>query len=274
MSSTFAVGEPHTARCRKTKPTHTYPYVNLRNEVTLGTLAMSIVHDLRNPLAAIHLGAQMLNSSQLTEQHVRRLARNIYNDTLRIQELLQDYLELCLTRERRPQPSNLRSLIAQVVKRIATVAEAQSVALVQDVPGDLLVTLDPRRIDSVLTNLLVNALDAMPAGGSIHISAIAAEGSVVIKVLDTGPGIAPEIRDRLFEPFVTARKPNGWGLGLAQAREVVIDHGGEIWLESPPGGGACFAFSLPASLESGQNEKREHPTLEAANAMAMALEFP
>jgi signal transduction histidine kinase len=75
---------------------------------------------------------------------------------------------------------------------------------------------------------------------------------VVIRVLDPGPGIAPEIRDRLFQPFVTARKPNGWGLGLVQARQVVIDHGGEMWLESPPGRGACFAFSLPVSPESCQ----------------------
>jgi signal transduction histidine kinase len=243
--SMFAVGI-------QTKPIPTHAGVDLRNVAALGTLAMSFVHDLRNPLAAIHSGAEMLNGSQLPEQQVRRLTRNMYNASVRIQELLQDYVDLCRTRGSQPHPSNLRSLVAHAVDTIAAVAEAQSVVVVQDVPADLVVTLDRRRIGSVLANLLANALEAMPAGGSIHISTIAAESSVVIRVLDTGPGIAPEIRDRLFQPFVTARKPNGWGLGLAQARQVVIDHGGEMWLESPPGRGACFAFSLPASSGSYQ----------------------
>jgi signal transduction histidine kinase len=221
-----------------------------RNVAALETLAMSIVHDLRNPLTAIHNGAEILNRSQLPEQQVRRLTRNMYNASVRIQELLQDYVDLCRTRESQLHPSNLRGLVANAVDRIAAAAEAQSVVVVHDVPAGLVVTLNRRRIGSVLANLLTNALEAMPTGGSICISAMVAESSVVIRVLDTGPGIAPEIRERLFQPFVTARKPNGWGLGLAHARQVVIDHGGEMWLESPPGWGACFAFSLPASSRS------------------------
>ena len=236
---------------------------------------MSVVHDLRSPLAAIHSGAQILNGPQLPEEQVRRLARNMYNASIRIQEMLQDYLELCRASESRRLPSNLQGLVADAVRRIADGAEAQSVAVVQDVGPDLFVTVERVRIGSVLANLLVNALEAMPAGGSIHISAAIAEhsletqidrvanrpkqvaapeahcrpakGFVVTRVLDTGPGIAPEIRDRLFQPFATARKPNGWGLGLAQARQVVTDHGGQIWLESSSSVGTCFAFSLPAS---------------------------
>ena len=239
MMSMFTVGGPAPA----------YTGMDLQN---LGTLAMSVVHDLRNPLAAIHSGAEMLNSSQLPEQQVQRLARNMYNASLRIQELLQDYVDLCRTRESQPDPANLRSLVVRAVDRIAAVAEAQSVVVVKDVPADLVVTMDRTRIGSVLANLLANALEAMPAGGAIHISAIAAESSVVIRVLDTGPGIAPEIRGCLFQPFVTARKPNGWGLGLAQARQAVMEHGGEMWLESPPARGACIAFSLPVSPRSCQ----------------------
>ena len=230
----------------KTKPIPTHAGVDLRNVAALGTLTMSFVHDLRNPLAAIHNGAEMLSGSQLPEQQVRRLTRTMYSASVRIQELLQDYVDLCRRRESGRHPSNLHNLVAHAVDSIAAVAEAQSVVVVQDVPADLAVILDSRRIGSVLANLLANALEAMPTGGSIHISAMVVESLVVIRVLDTGPGIAPEIRDRLFEPFVTARKPNGWGLGLAHARQVVIDHGGEMWLESPIGWGACFAFSLPA----------------------------
>jgi signal transduction histidine kinase len=245
MKSLILVSEPVAAHRGKTVPISTPAAADLRSENFLGSLAMSFLHDLRNPLAAIHSAAEMLNRSKHSEPQVQRLASNMYHASVRMQELLQDYIDLCRTRESQPRPSNLGTLVAHAVDMVAAVAEAQSVVVVQDVPADVVVAIDRRRIGSVLTNLLANALEAMPAGGSIHISAIAAESSVVIRVLDTGPGIAPEIRDRLFQPFVTARKPNGWGLGLARARQVVIEHGGEMWLESPPGEGTCFGFSLP-----------------------------
>src|SRR5581483_3081847 len=129
--------------------------------------------------------------------------------------------------------------------RISAIAEAQSVRVMEEVPEDLEVNVDQSRIGSVLANLLVNALEAMPGGGWIHISAAAEENTVIVRVRDAGPGIAPEIRDRLFQPFVTAGKSNGWGFGLASARQFVAEHDGEIWVESGAGGGACFAFTLP-----------------------------
>ena len=172
MMSMFSIGEQASA----------YRGMDLRNEDALGTLAMSVVHDLRNPLAAIHSGAEMLNSSQLPEQQVQRLARNMYNASLRIQELLEDYADRCRTRESQPHPASLHSLVARAVDQMAAVAEAQSVVVSQDVPEDLVVTVDRVRVGSVVANLLGNALEAMPAGGSIHISATAAESSVVTRV--------------------------------------------------------------------------------------------
>jgi signal transduction histidine kinase len=206
---------------------------------------MSIVHDLRNPLSAIYSGAEMLLESQLPLAESHRLAHNIFMSAVRIKELLQDYVDHCRATERQVSASNVRNLISDAVDRIAPLAEAQSVALVQDVPADLAVLVDRRRIASVFTNLFVNALEVMPQGGSIHISAYSLDGTVVIKVRDSGPGVPTEIRDRVFEPFVTAGKSNGWGLGLASARQVINEHGGEMWLESRAGG-ACFGFSLPS----------------------------
>src|SRR5262249_5354812 len=142
--------------------------------------------------------------------------------------------------------SDLGELVTSAVDKIALVAKAQSVEIVQNVPDDLVIPLDRQRIQRVLVNLLVNALDVMPGGGTIRISALVEHHSVLIKVRATGPGLAPEIRDRIFQPFVTAGKAGGLGLGLALSRQAVIDHGGRMWVESGSHG-ACFAFCLPSS---------------------------
>jgi signal transduction histidine kinase len=205
----------------------------------------SIVHDLRNPLSTIHVGAEILIGSKVSEPQVHRIARNLYGASVRMKELLDEFVTRKRGTERGLEPSDLRELVASAVDRIALVAEFQSVHIVQKVPNNLVIALDRQRIQRVLVNLLVNALDVMPSGGTIRISAIRQHHSVVIKVRDTGPGIAAEIRDRLFQPFATAGKVDGLGLGLAFSRQTVIDHGGQIWAETARRG-ACFAFSLPA----------------------------
>jgi len=212
---------------------------------TIGRLATSIVHDLRNPLAAVYGGAEMLMYSQLSEAHIQRLARNMYKASLRIQELLQDLLDVGRGHAGEINPHNLRELVDDVVASFAAAAESQSVRIDVDVPESLEVPLDRHRIERVFMNLLGNALEAMPGGGTIAISATNKGGSAVIDVRDTGPGIAPEIRDRLFQPFVTAGKGTGLGLGLALSRQAVMDHGGDMWAHPANSRGACFSFRLP-----------------------------
>jgi signal transduction histidine kinase len=94
--------------------------------------------------------------------------------------------------------------------------------------------------------LLANAAEAAPRGGSIRLDATAADGIVRLTVTDSGPGIAPELRGRVFEPFFTTR-PRGTGLGLAIARQIVEAHGGHIAADDAAGGGACFTIALPAA---------------------------
>jgi signal transduction histidine kinase len=206
----------------------------------------SIVHDLRNPLSTIHGSAEILISSRLSESQVRRIVRNMYGASIHMRELLDEVLTRFSGTDRGAEPSDLGESVTSAVDKIALVAEAQSVEIVQNVPQDLVIPLDRQRIQRVLVNLLVNALDVMPDGGTIRISALVEHHSVLIKVRDTGPGIAPEIRDRIFQPFVTAGKAGGLGLGLALSRQAVIDHGGRMWVESGSDG-ACFAFCLPIS---------------------------
>ena len=204
----------------------------------------SIVHDLRNPLSTIQGSAELLLSDRLSREQVHRIARNLYSASVCMRELLDEILTRYSGSNRSVEPCDLRELVNNAMDKVALVAEAQSVEIIQNIPENLHITLDRPRIQRVLVNLFVNALDVMPSGGNIQISAIPEGGLVLVKVRDTGPGINPEIRDRLFQPFATAGKSGGLGLGLAFSRQAVLDHGGQMWVERG-GCGACFAFYLP-----------------------------
>jgi len=214
---------------------------------TIGRLSSSIVHDLRNPLAAVYGGAEMLVDSDLTPAQVKRLAANIYRASRRIQELLQDLLNVSRGNARGAEMCKLRDVVAAGCEPLREAVEAQDVRVGIDVPEDIELPLERNRMERVFSNLVGNALEVMPDGGEIHIAATACDGVVTVEVRDSGPGIAPEIRDSLFEPFVSARKKGGLGLGLALARQTVIDHGGELSAESEPGRGACFRLRLPVA---------------------------
>jgi signal transduction histidine kinase len=212
----------------------------------------SIVHDLRNPLTAIHGGAELLVGTPLSQPQIHRIARNMYCASVRMKELLDELLSRRASREPETERCGLDELIACAVNQIALVAESQAVRIIQNIPDRLTVDVERHRIQSVVVNLLVNALEAMPTGGTVDISAVFDAYSVVVQVSDSGPGIAPEIRHRLFQPFATAGKANGLGLGLALSRQAVIDHGGEMWVE-PSRRGACFCFRLPRTIPPGRS---------------------
>ena len=225
--------------------------------------AASIIHDLRNPLATIRASSEVLIRSGLSESQVRRIARNVQGASVRIEELLEEFFGQCRGANRQRELSEVRELTADAVHRIADLAESQSVEIVQDVPRGLQIPVDRLRIHRVLINLLVNALEVMPEAGTIRISAFSDAGAVRIQVRDTGPGIAPEIRDRLFEPFVTAGKAGGIGLGLAFSRQAVLDHSGTIWAEECRHG-ACFVIRLPAAPREPDGLRLTHHAREFA----------
>jgi signal transduction histidine kinase len=100
-------------------------------------------------------------------------------------------------------------------------------------------------MERVFLNLIDNALGAMPEGGSLEIAAETSDKTVVVKVQDTGSGIAPQILPILFQPFVTGGKKNGVGLGLALSHQTVLDHGGELWADAEVAMGARFFIKLP-----------------------------
>jgi signal transduction histidine kinase len=214
---------------------------------TIGRLSGSIVHDLRNPLAAIYGGAEMLVDAELPPAHVKRLAGNIYRASRRIQELLQDLVNVSRGKRSAPEMCRLREVAVAACDSLASAAEAQGVQVSLSISPDIELPLERSRMERAFVNLIGNALEAMPDGGEVRISAALDNDSVLARVEDNGPGIAPEIRSNLFQPFVTAGKRNGLGLGLALTRQTVIEHGGELWVESEPGRGARFLFRLPGA---------------------------
>jgi len=241
------------------------PVITASELTARGSDVVSIVHDLRNPLATIHLGAEMLAGSVLPQTQLQRVGANIYRASVRMHELLQEFLDESRRAAKQMELADVRELVTSAVDEIAARAELQFVDIVRLIPEGLSIPLDRHRIHRVLVNLLVNALEAMPDGGRIFISAVSSRRSVLIRVRDSGPGIAPEITDRLFQPFATAGKTDGIGLGLASSRQTVLDHDGEMWVE-PSFRGACFAVRLP--LERRAAHDRPSPNVRSNDPAA------
>jgi signal transduction histidine kinase len=210
---------------------------------TIGRLSTSIVHDLRNPLAAIYGGAEMMVDSDLPPPQVKRLAQNIYRASRRIQELLQDLVNVSRGKEKAVEVCRLRDVIGAAWEVLARSAETQSVKVILDVPEDIELPLERSRMERVFVNLFSNALDAMPEGGRIEVAARRDDTVVMVEVGDTGPGISSEVRASLFQPFRSGKR-NGLGLGLALSRQTVLDHGGDMWADANGSGGARFRLRL------------------------------
>lgn len=219
----------------------------IRNEriSTIGRLASSIVHDLRNPLAAIYGGAEMMVDTDLTNEQMKRLAANIYRASRRIQQMLNELADVTRGKREAPEVCNLAEVVSAAVDSQNGPAAERGVTITVDVPEGIELSLERNRIERVFLNLIGNALEAMPGGGEIAIRANSVDSGVVVEVADTGPGISEQIRAQLFQPFVTHGKRSGLGLGLALARQAVLDHGGDMWVESQPGRGARFHVRLP-----------------------------
>jgi signal transduction histidine kinase len=216
---------------------------------TIGRLSTSIVHDLRNPLAAIYAGAEMLFDTKLAAPQVRRLATNIYRASRGIQEMLQQLLNVSRGRSGAPETCSVRDVIAAAWSTMETEADMQKIELITQVPDGLECPMERARMERVFRNLLENAVEVMPSGGKVCIEARSDDAAVLIAVKDNGPGIRPEVRNRLFQPFVTYGKKNGLGLGLALARQTLLDHGGDLWVNGT-GPGAEFHMRLPKERRS------------------------
>ncbi|MBM3815029.1 MAG: HAMP domain-containing histidine kinase [Acidimicrobiia bacterium] len=212
---------------------------------TIGRMASSIVHDLRNPLAAIYGGAEMMVDTELAPGQMKRVAENIYRSSRRIQEMLNDLLQITRGNKGERELCAVSEVVDAAVETLQAAAMKQQVRIETEVEGRLEAPMERQRIERVFINLIGNALEAMPEGGKIRVEAREAGEGVEVSVSDNGPGIAPEVRGQLFQPFASHGKNSGLGLGLALSRQSVLDHGGDLWVEETNGPGATFRLRLP-----------------------------
>jgi signal transduction histidine kinase len=224
---------------------------------TIGRFATSLVHDLRSPLAAIYGGTEMLVDTNLSNEQTRRLAANMYRASRRIQELLQDLTDVGRGGVRSVEVCRLIDVVNAACDSIPNRAALEKVSIIRKIPPEIEVPVERGRVERVLLNLLDNALEAMPTGGQIYITASQEQDNVTIRIQDTGPGLPENAWSTLFQPFATFGKPNGLGLGLALSRQTIVDHGGDLWAERHVQAGALFCMRLPIA-GSPQAQAREN----------------
>jgi signal transduction histidine kinase len=210
---------------------------------TIGWFSASILHDLRNPLTTICAGAELLMDVDYNSTEVKRLAARLCHAAGRMRQLLADLPSVTRDNVSTAEVCDLREVIAAASEAAATAMDQHSADILLNVPDGINLLLVRSYIERVFFNLIANAFEAMPGGGTVRIAARKAATSVLVEVEDTGPGIPDCISDRLFEPFVTSGKEHGLGLGLALARQTVRSHGGDMWAE--PAAGARFIISFP-----------------------------
>lgn len=227
-----------------------------RSEQVRRNLVSDVAHELRSPLMNIR-GYLELLQDQVLEPTPETLA-SLYEETTLLSRLVADLQDLSLAEAGQlrlaRQPISLEEVAGQAVQIVQPHLARKNLTLRVHLPLDLpRVEADQERIAQVLRNLLSNAIIHTSSDGEISITASVIETMVKISVQDTGAGIAPEHLPYLFERFYRAdssraRATGGTGLGLAIVKQMVEAHGGQIVVESPPGKGACFTFTLPAVL--------------------------
>jgi signal transduction histidine kinase len=218
----------------------------------VGRAANSISHDLRHHLAALVANAEFLYEAEKLRLDPDEVYREIQTASEQMTELLDSLRDLA--REQR-NISPVNASIDQCVRRAIEVARTRPELRDREISiratGDMTGVFDPKKMERAFLNLAVNACEAVPnRNGKIGFDILSTPDSFEIRVSDNGPGIPIFIRNNLFDPFVSAGKPNGTGLGLAIVSKIIADHGGAVSVESTSGSGTTFLVKMPRVQQS------------------------
>jgi len=215
----------------------------------LGEVGAVLAHEVRNPLAGIKGYGQLL-AERLPEGRERDYAHLIVRESLRLEQLADDILLYTRSDAKPFLAGDLYAVVGQLSNLLAPQLEIAGVRMVVSIAEHVKVNCPDDQLHRLLLNLLTNAIQALPEGGDIALVAIVHDDEVEISVADNGPGVDPEVRAVLFEPFRTS-KARGAGLGLALCKKIVDGCGGTIEVGDAPEGGALFSVKLPAVLPEG-----------------------
>ncbi|HEV2972759.1 MAG TPA: ATP-binding protein [Pirellulales bacterium] len=227
---------------------------------SVGKLAASVAHEIRNPLTAIKMWLFSIQETARGNVELNRKLRIVSEETTRLESIVRSFLEFSRPPALRCQPQNVGAVIEQTLELLRLRLEEGAIgaehATREDLPP---IMADAAQLKQVFLNLLGNAADAMTGGGEIRITATAendADGRpmVVVRIRDTGAGMPQDVQRRIFEPFFTT-KETGTGLGLCISAQVMARHGGALVLESSTDKGTTFAVWVPIAREEsdGQN---------------------
>ena len=214
---------------------------------TIGQMASSISHDLRHPLTAVVANSEFLCEEQPTAEQRQGFYQEIRAAVDQMNDLVESLLEFSRGRESpRTAAVNLDELIERVARSVASRAEFQGIEIRVDCPHPFECSVDPLKVERAVGNLVINACEAVAAGGGrVEVRVSAADSAAEIRIADNGPGVADSIRGAIFQPFVSHGKANGTGLGLAVVQKICRDHGGDATLESSVAGRTVFKMTLP-----------------------------
>jgi len=216
---------------------------------TVGELAAGAAHEIRNPLTAVRSSLQYLETKS-TDEETRKLLATALRETGRINETVSALLAFSRPSETVKERLDLRDILAEGLDLIAYEAQSRRIAVVRDFPGPLLIHGDRSQLKQLFLNLYLNAVQAMPAGGTLRVEARGPDGpKIAVAVADTGEGIPEDRLDRIFDPFFTT-KTNGTGLGLSICEHIVKTHDGDIAVRSKAGRGTTMTVTLPRTAET------------------------
>jgi len=212
---------------------------------SLGRLSAGIAHEIRNPLGSIQGAVEILGQNINEGDPKSEFAQIAKQEVSRLEKLTGEILQFSKPAPPKLLPVNWKEMVDAAGRLVEDQANRQEVEIINRMDtSEASILVDPEQIKQVLINILINAIQAQPDGGSITIRGYTEGEESIVSIQDRGPGIAPDQLDSVFDPFYTSKR-QGTGLGLSISYQLVRNNGGRIWVTSEPDQGACFYIGFP-----------------------------